>query len=91
MTIENYIEPVQRATQDNDHTGAIKLVAMYAAEKHKNLEGVRKLQDCCDAIDILWRFHGYMPQSLDAERRAVRKAIFSLLDDAEQKRFNSVM
>ena len=89
--ITTYLPRVHYATDGNQHTEAIKIVAEYAAHKHNNLDGIEKLQGYCDAIETLHQFYGHMPPELDKTRNAVRKAIFSLLDETEQARFSRAM
>lgn len=91
MTMLNdYVELVQRATQNNDHTGAIILMAQYAAKKHSQLEGVYALVKSAYAVETLHGFYGHMPAYLNQIRDEVGDRIESFLSADEKQAFDNV-
>lgn len=90
MTMLNeYVELVRRATQDNDHTGAIILMAGYTARKHSQLEGVGALVKTAYAVETLQEFYGHMPNYLNTIRDDVAASIESFLSTEEKQVFHN--
>lgn len=82
-----YVESVQRATDINDHTGAIVLMAQYVTKKHNKLEGVDKLVKAAQAVETLHDFYGHMPDYLNRIRDEVAAQIESFMDSFEASAF----
>ncbi len=90
MTMLNeYVELVQRATDTNDHTGAIILMAGYTARKHNKLECVGALVKAAYAVETLQTFYGHMPDYLNRIRDEVAARIESFLLDDEKQAFHN--
>ncbi len=86
----DYITAVQRATDLNDHTGAIVLMAQYVAKKHNRLEGVDKLFKSAQAVETLHDFYGHMPDYLNKIRDEVAARCESFMTEGEVKAFQEV-
>ncbi len=86
----DYITAVQKATDINDHTGAIVLMAQYVAKKHNRLEGVDKLIKSAQAVETLHDFYGHMPDYLNKIRNEVAARCESFMIDGEAKAFQQV-
>lgn len=89
--IEPYLKAIKRATQENEHTYAVKLIAMYVARKHNELDGVYKLERCCDAISVLEDFYKHITSELKILRDDITASCFNLLNENEIKSFKEVL
>ena len=87
--LSDYVSAVQHATDENDHTGAIVLMAQYTAKKHNQLEGVDKLIKSAMAVETLHDFYGHMPDYLNTIRDEVALRIESFLNADETKAFHN--
>ena len=85
--LNDYVECVQRATDENDHTGAIVLMAQYVTKKHNRLEGVDKLVKYAQAVETLHDFYGHMPDYLNKIRDEVAARCESFMDSFEASAF----
>lgn len=86
-----YVKMVKNATHQNNHCGALKLIAAYVKKKHKLMPDIHKISKCMDAIITLHDFYKYMPENLMQIRQDIKVAIFSLLDNEETEAFNHVL
>ncbi len=89
--LNNYVQIVKNCTAANDHSGAIKYIAIYVAVKHKNLDGITKVKQAADAVIVLHGFYGEMQPELASIRNDVKARIFSFLDDEETRAFNEAL
>lgn len=87
--LNDYVTAVQRATDENDHTGAIVLMAQFAAKKHNQLAGVDALIKSAQAVETLQSFYGHMPDYLNTIRNDVAARIESFLFDDEKQAFHN--
>lgn len=86
--LNDYVSAVKNATEINDHTGAIVIMAQYVAKKHNQLEGVDKLIKYAQAVETLHDFYGHMPASLNEIRDEVGDRIESFLSADEKQAFD---
>ena len=85
--LNEYVEIVQRMTDENDHTGAIAVMAQYVTKKHKGREGVEILIAAAGAVATLHSFYGHMPTHLNIARDEVAERIESFMTPEEVKAF----
>ena len=91
MTLATYTKLVTQATQENEHTNAIKFIAMYVVEKHSRLSGVSKLIKNMDALLTLQEMYNCMTPELYVIRKDLQAQIFSFLNEEETKAFNQAL
>ncbi len=86
--LNDYVEIVQRMTDENDHTGAIVVMAQYVTKKHNRMEGVDKLVKSAQAVETLHDFYGHMPDYLNKIRDEVAARCESFMSAEEVKAFH---
>jgi len=78
-----YLNVVQQATHNNNHTLALKYIAIFVKAKD--------LEKCLDAIDVLHVERGYMPPGLFAIRDDIRAKLLKRLSRQDLKSFKEVL
>tara|TARA_R110000868_G_scaffold401005_1_gene676273 strand:+ start:410 stop:706 length:297 start_codon:yes stop_codon:yes gene_type:complete len=89
--LEHTSNIVRLATQNNEHTLALELIADYVRNKHKGIEGVGCLVQSVRAIYTLHDFYKCLPTELASIRFDIQNAIFSFLDEEETKTFKKAL
>lgn len=89
--IDTYVESVRKATDENQHTLALRFIAEYVKSKDPSCDYVRKLIKACDAIEVLHDLHGHLTPRLSSERNELHNSIFCMMPLDECRKFEKVM
>lgn len=91
LEFNTFVNCVKNATQENNHTGALKFIAVYIARKHNRLPKVDKLFNAVEALETLHDYYGNLTPELAIIRQDLHNTAFTLLSIEEARAFHAAM